>query len=63
MTALKPIESFCCAYWDYLRGLRKTEPCAAEFGLCECSAEALARLCHYEFNQAAIQKAIETKVA
>lgn len=56
------IESFCCAYWDYLRGLRD-KPTGAEHGLCDCAAEAMARWCHNEFEKTTLQKAVEQQVA
>lgn len=63
MTDLPPIESFCCAYWDYLRKLRD-EPNAADYpSLCECAADSVRRFCRNEFEKTTLQKAIETKVA
>ena len=55
---LPPNEAFLCACWDYKHGIRKTEPTAKEFGLCECVATSLAVYCHAEFENSIVQKAI-----
>ena len=50
-------ERFRCAYWDWMRKLRRTEPAGPEFHLCKCKAEAIAQECHYEFEKAVVEKA------
>jgi hypothetical protein len=48
-------ESFTCAYWDWLRRIRTTEPKAADYGLDYQAGEALARRCHWEFEKGKIE--------
>lgn len=49
-------ESFCCAYWDWLRGLRGSEPEPTLYGLPSEIGEYLARQCHIEFEKQALDK-------
>lgn len=44
------MNSFCCEYWNWLRGLRRDEPNPADYGLDEQSAESLRRQCQIEFR-------------
>lgn len=43
-------ETFCCAYWDWLRGKTALEPTSAQYGLSETDAEVLRRqiLAHWK---------------
>ena len=40
-----PLESFCCAYWDFLRGKVALEPNAAQYGLSRKNAKILRKQC------------------
>lgn len=40
--------AFLCQYWDYLRGITKTEPKPADFGLDDSMGECLKRHCLIE---------------
>ncbi len=51
-------DSFTCAYWDYLRKIRISEPTASEFGLCECTARKLSNHIHAQFEKALLEKAV-----
>ena len=44
-------DSFCCAYWDFLRGLVALEPIAAQYGLSEETAKVLREQCEAHFKQ------------
>lgn len=49
-------ESFCCACWDYLRGLRPDAPNPVLYGLPAEIGEYLARQCHIEFEKQTLDK-------
>lgn len=44
-------ESFCCAYWDWLRGIVALEPIAAQHGLSLEMGEILKRQCDAEWKR------------
>jgi len=56
-------QTFECAYWDWKRAIRTTEPTAAEFNLDYHIAEALARKCHQEFEQSTLDKIKKSAMA
>jgi hypothetical protein len=44
-------EQFKCAYWDWKRGLRETEPKPSAYSLDHYTAELLARQCQSEIDK------------
>ena len=44
-------ESFCCAYWDFLRGIVALEPIAALYGLSEMDAQVLRNQCYADWKR------------
>lgn len=40
--------SYCCAYWEFLRGTRERQPSAAQWGLDEHDAHLLRLQCQIE---------------
>lgn len=50
---MTPDESFCAAYWSFLRGVRVFEPLPTEFGIEPQLANVLARQCetHYRGHE------------
>lgn len=51
MSLPKPEESFCCAYWDFLRGIVALEPFAGLYGLSELDAQVLRNQCYAEWKR------------
>lgn len=58
---MTPSESFCCAYWDYLRGKDVVPPPPDQYGLDQQSAEVLMRLCNVDWRRYRNRTSHETK--
>jgi len=48
---MEGMTSFCCAYWDWLRGKSAFEPTAAQHGLSEMDADVLRRQIEIEWKR------------